>query len=62
MSLRSAIMRMAAQEDLNFLLTNRIPRLALTRFMGWFSKLENPAIAAASIERAQRSSGSRLCT
>ena len=49
MSLRSAIMRVAAQEDLNFLLTNRIPRLALTRFMGWFSKLENPAVAAVSI-------------
>ena len=26
------------QEDLNFLLTNRVPRIALTRFMGWFSK------------------------
>jgi phosphatidylserine decarboxylase len=49
MILRSAIMRVAAQEDLNFLLTNRIPRLALTRFMGWFSKLENPAVAAVSI-------------
>jgi phosphatidylserine decarboxylase len=42
-------MRVAAQEDLNFLLTNRIPRLALTRFMGWFSKRENPAVAAVSI-------------
>lgn len=49
MNLRSAIMRVAAQEDLNFLLTNRIPRLALTRFMGWFSKLENPTVAAVSI-------------
>lgn len=49
MSLRSAITRIAAQEDLNFLLTNRIPRLMLTRFMGWFSRIENPAVAAASI-------------
>jgi phosphatidylserine decarboxylase len=31
-------------EGLNFLLTNRIPRLALTRFMGWFSKLEQPFV------------------
>jgi phosphatidylserine decarboxylase len=31
-------------EELNFLLTNRIPRLALTRFMGWFSRLEQPLV------------------
>jgi phosphatidylserine decarboxylase len=37
------------QEDLNFLLTNRIPRAALTRFMGWFSKIENPIVRNASI-------------
>jgi phosphatidylserine decarboxylase len=37
------------QEDLNFLLTNRIPRAALTRFMGWFSKIENPLVRDASI-------------
>ena len=49
MSLRSAMLRVAAQEDLNFLLTNRIPRRAATRFMGWFSKLENPAVRTASI-------------
>lgn len=49
MSLRSAIMRLVTQEDLNFLLTNRIPRHALTRFMGWFSKLEHPVIRVPSI-------------
>lgn len=49
MSLRSAVMRIAAQEDLNFLLTNRIPRHAATRFMGWFSKRRNPMIRTASI-------------
>ena len=31
-------------EELNFLLTNRIPRLALTRFMGWFSRVEQPLV------------------
>lgn len=41
--------RLLLQEDLNFLLTNRVPRLALTRFMGWFSQIENPAVAGASI-------------
>ncbi|MEZ5734199.1 MAG: archaetidylserine decarboxylase [Novosphingobium sp.] len=49
MSLRTAIARVVQQEDLNFLLTNRIPRLALTRFMGWFSKLENPLVRYVSI-------------
>jgi phosphatidylserine decarboxylase len=32
-------------ETLSFLLTNRIPRRALTLFMGWFSKLEHPLVA-----------------
>ena len=31
-------------EALSFLLTNRIPRRALTLFMGWFSKLEHPLV------------------
>ena len=34
---------------LNFQLTNRIPRRALTRFMGWFSKVEQPWVRDASI-------------
>lgn len=38
-----------SQEDVNFLLTNRIPRHTLTRFMGWFSKVEFPPVRAASI-------------
>lgn len=37
------------REDLNFLLTNRIPRLALTRFMGWFSRIEHPLVRRLSI-------------
>ena len=41
--------RLFQQEDLNFLLTNRIPRLALTHFMGWFSQIENPLLCRASI-------------
>ncbi len=49
MGLRNAIGRLAANEDLNFLLTNRIPRHALTRFMGWFSQIETPLVRDASI-------------
>ena len=41
--------RLLLQEDLNFLLTNRVPRLALTRFMGWFSKIRNPWVFRSSL-------------
>jgi len=41
--------KLLLQEDLNFLLTNRIPRIALTRWMGWFSQIRNPWVCRASI-------------
>ena len=31
-------------EALNFLFTNRLPRVALSRFMGWFSRIEHPLV------------------
>jgi phosphatidylserine decarboxylase len=49
MTVRGLISALTQQEDLNFLLTNRIPRAALTRFMGWFSKIENPIVRDVSI-------------
>jgi phosphatidylserine decarboxylase len=49
MTIRSLIAVLTQQEDLNFLLTNRVPRAALTRFMGWFSKIEHPLIRELSI-------------
>jgi len=49
MTVRNALTRMFLQEDLNFLLTNRIPRHALTRFVGWFSKIEHPLVRDISI-------------
>jgi len=36
-------------EGLNFALTNRIPRAALTRAMGWYSRIESPLLTKASI-------------
>ena len=45
----SLIQALWLHEDLNFLLSNRIPRLALTRFMGWFSKIEQPWVRDLSI-------------
>jgi phosphatidylserine decarboxylase len=37
------------REDLNFLLTNRIPRRWATQFVGWLSKVENPVVRDLSI-------------
>jgi phosphatidylserine decarboxylase len=31
-------------DELNFLVTNRIPRQLLTRFMGWFTRIETPIV------------------
>src|SRR6185295_1073796 len=44
-----SLRRLVQHEDLNFLLTNRVPRIALTRFMGWFSQIRSPLLARLSI-------------
>jgi phosphatidylserine decarboxylase len=49
MTLHTLINRLSENERLNFVLTNRIPRRALTRFMGWFSKIEQPLIRDGSL-------------
>jgi phosphatidylserine decarboxylase len=46
---RPPLARLAAWEDLNFVLTNRIPRKALTRLVGWWSRIENPVVRDLSI-------------
>ena len=48
-AIRATISKVFQQEDINFLLTNRIPRRLLTQFMGWFSKIEQPQVRDASI-------------
>jgi phosphatidylserine decarboxylase len=45
----SWIARLVQQEDINFLLTNRIPRNLLTRLMGRISRIENPWLCRAGI-------------
>ncbi len=45
----NALHALSQQEQLNFLLTNRIPRRALTRFMGWYSRIENPLLTRLSL-------------
>jgi len=49
MTIRSQVLKILLQEDLNFLLTNRLPRRLATRFMGWFSQIEQPLVRDLSI-------------
>ena len=49
MTVRSQILKVLLQEDVNFLLTNRIPRRMTTQFMGWFSQIEQPLVRDLSI-------------
>jgi len=49
MTARGWLGRLTQQEDLNFLLTNRIPRRSLTVFIGWLARIENPWLCAACI-------------
>ena len=50
MSDNSFFKQLTQQEQINFLLTNRIPRRYATLFMGWFSKIENPLIVGISLK------------
>jgi phosphatidylserine decarboxylase len=49
MTVRTLISQLAGQENLNFLLTNRIPRRGLTLFIGWLSRIRNPLVRDTSI-------------
>jgi phosphatidylserine decarboxylase len=46
---RSILARFGQQEELNFLLTNRIPRRLATQFVGWISKVRQPLVRDLSI-------------
>ena len=49
MGVRSYIATISQYEGLNFALTNRIPRRLATRFVGWFSRIEQPLVRDLSI-------------
>ena len=49
MTARSILARFGQQEELNFLLTNRIPRRLATQFVGWVSKIRQPLVRDLSI-------------
>ena len=45
----SVVQTLSKREQLNFLLTNRIPRRGLTLFMGWYSQIESQPLTKFSI-------------
>jgi phosphatidylserine decarboxylase len=47
--MRTLLARLAGHDGLNYLLTNRIPRRSLTRFVGWLAKVEQPLVRDLSI-------------
>lgn len=47
--MQSAVQKLTKKEQLNFLMTNRIPRRWLTFFIGWFSQIQSPLLAKVSI-------------
>lgn len=49
MKIRQQMQKILLQENLNFLLTNRIPRITLTRLMGWWSHIRHPWVVSASL-------------
>ncbi len=49
MTLHTIIMNILQQDDLNFVLSNLGPRRALTRFMGRFSRIEQPLVRDVSL-------------
>jgi phosphatidylserine decarboxylase len=49
MKIAALVEKLTRHDGANFLLTNRIPRRALTRFMAWFSRIEQPFVRDLSI-------------
>jgi phosphatidylserine decarboxylase len=49
MKLTSVLRRIVQNEDLNFLLTNRVPRIALTHAIGWWSRIRHPWVRDLSL-------------
>ena len=49
MGLGRIILNFTRRDGVSFVLANRVPRYALTRFMGWFSKVEFAPVRNASL-------------
>ena len=48
-AVKAALAGVFQNEDVNFLVTNRIPRRLATQFIGWWSRIEHPLIRDLSI-------------
>lgn len=60
MTLRAGLMRLLLQEDLNFLITNRLPRRWATKVVGRIAGIEHPLIAQPTIALWRFFSGADL--
>ena len=60
MTIRSALMKLVLQEDLNFLLTNRLPRRFATQMVGRIARIENAVVRVPSIALWRFFSGADL--
>jgi phosphatidylserine decarboxylase len=49
MTVKRVLDHVFQQPGLNFVLTNHIPRRGLTRFVGWLSRIEHPAVRVPSL-------------
>jgi phosphatidylserine decarboxylase len=58
--MKQALMRILLQEDLNFLLTNRLPRRAATKAVGRLAAVEHPLVARPAIAAWRFFSGADL--
>lgn len=47
--MRTLLSKIADNERVNFVLTNRLPRRTLTRFLGWLSRIEQPLVRDVSL-------------
>ena len=52
--MRGPIMRFFLNEDINFLVTNRLPRRFATKLVGWLARIEHPLIARPSCGSSTR--------
>jgi phosphatidylserine decarboxylase len=60
MTIRASLMKILLQEDINFLLTNRLPRRALTKAVGRLARIETPIVARPTIALWRFFSGADL--
>jgi phosphatidylserine decarboxylase len=55
--LQTLIDRLGRHDELNFQVTNRVPRRLATRAMGWFARIEHPLVARLSIRALELFAG-----